>query len=75
MKVQEAIDMLTKYYKPTDEIAIDWADREQFNGDGETSLKTWNLALGLMDRGDSIIDIDWVEHCVYTAQNNKGGVV
>ena len=68
MKVQEAIDMLTKYYKPTDEIAIDWADREQFNGDGKTSLKTWSLALRLMDRGDSIIDIDLVENCVYLAQ-------
>ena len=72
MKVLKAIEQLQKYYNPEDEIAIDWADYEQFNADGEMSLKTWQTALDLMDRGDSIIDMGWVEHCVYTAHNNKG---
>jgi hypothetical protein len=68
MKVQHAIDMLTKYYNPTDEIAIDWADMEQFNGDNEMTDEIWEDALNLIERGDSVIDIQWVEHCVYTAQ-------
>ena len=72
MKVSKAIEQLQKYYSPEDEIAIDWADHEQFNGDGQTSLSDWHLALALMDRGDSIIDMDWVEHCVYTATSKEG---
>ena len=72
MKVSKAIKQLQEHYNPDDEIAIDWADHEQFNGDGKMSLKTWQSALDLIDRGDSIIDMDWVEHCVYTAHNNRG---
>ena len=68
MKVQHAIDMLNKYYNPTDELIIDWVDMEQFNGDDEMTLKIWEDTLDLVERGDSVIDMQWVEHCVYTAQ-------
>jgi hypothetical protein len=68
MRVQHAIDMLTKYYNPTDEIAIDWADMEQFNGDGEMTKEIWSDALDEIDRGEGALDMNWIEHCVYTAQ-------
>lgn len=68
MLVSEAIKTLQKYYDPEDEIIIDWADMEQFNGDGEMTQETWSDAIVEIDRGSGVLDMNWIEQCVYTAQ-------
>ena len=59
---------MERYYDPEDEIIIDWADMEQFNGDGEMTQETWSDAIVEIDRGSGVLDMNWIEQCVYTAQ-------
>jgi len=70
MQVKEAIVQLQKEYHPDDEIIIDWADMEQFNGDGEMTEEIWFATIEEAERGDNVFfDTDWIAHLVSTAQH------
>ena len=70
MQVKEAIKQLQRYYHPNDEIIIDWADMEQFNGDGEMTEEIWFATIEEATRGDNVFfDTDWIAYLVSTAQH------
>ena len=70
MQVKEAIVLLQKHYHPDDEIIIDWAAMEQFNGDGEMTKEIWLATINEAEYGDNVFfDTDWIQHLVCTAQN------
>jgi|TARA_B110000858_G_scaffold186105_1_gene228921 hypothetical protein len=68
MIVRDVIKTLTKHYNPEDEIIIDWVDKEQMDYDCEMTDETWSDALDKVQRGDSLLSMDWIEHCVFSAQ-------
>jgi len=60
MKVQEAIEMLTKYYKPTDEILICWWDRDGYP-EHELTDEQWTEVVKELDSNDNALqDVTWL---------------
>lgn len=55
MKVSQAIEMLTKYYTPDDELIIAWWDKEWVNGGRNTPISedTW---IAVAERSDDIME-------------------
>ena len=69
MKVKEIIKTLKDSYHPDTNLIIDWADREQFNGDGETTEEVWNRAVELVEEKDAgSLDADYIQDFCYEAQ-------
>jgi hypothetical protein len=69
MKVKEIIKTLKDSYHPDTNLIIDWADREQFNGDGETTEEVWNRAVELVEEKDvGSLDADYIQDFCYEAQ-------
>jgi hypothetical protein len=68
MLVEDAIKTLQKHYDPEDEIIIDWVDKEQMDYDCDMTAETWSDAIDRVHRGDCILSMDWIEHCIFSAQ-------
>ena len=68
MKVKEIIKTLQKHYHPDTNLIFDWADDEQFNGDGEMTEEIWNRAVELAEQSNLGLDTDWIQDLCHDAQ-------
>lgn len=60
MKVQEVIEMLTKYYKPTDELLICWWDKDGYP-EHDLTDEQWVEVMQELDKTDDALqDITWL---------------